>query len=126
MFPSYQDRQTFGCRITADTPRVQTTTTLGRHLLCSPIMKEQNDAFGAELMAVYRGAVNTFEVVERDDGLISVSNWPARYFMDYKEWSKREKQAMRLVQGRVLDIGCGAGRHGLHLQKKRFDVTGID
>lgn len=33
---------------------------------------------------------------------------------------------MRLVKGRVLDIGCGAGRHGLYLQQKGFDVTGID
>jgi SAM-dependent methyltransferase len=89
-------------------------------------MKEDNDAFGAELMAVYRGADNQFEIVERDDHFISVSTWPPRYFSDYAKWSKREKQAIRLVKGRVLDIGCGAGRHGLYLQKKGFDVTGID
>ena len=33
---------------------------------------------------------------------------------------------MRLVKGRVLDVGCGAGRHSLYLQKKGFDVLGID
>ena len=33
---------------------------------------------------------------------------------------------MRFVRGRVLDIGCGAGRHGLFLQEKGFDVTRID
>lgn len=26
----------------------------------------------------------------------------------------------------MLDIGCGAGRHSLYLQKKGFDITGID
>ena len=31
-----------------------------------------------------------------------------------------------IVKGRVLDIGCGAGRRGLYLQGKGFDVTGID
>ncbi|HEY6249831.1 MAG TPA: class I SAM-dependent methyltransferase, partial [Candidatus Angelobacter sp.] len=61
-----------------------------------------------------------------DDNLIGTSNWPGRYFGDYSTWLPLEKQAMRLVKGRVLDIGCGAGRHGLYLQQKGFDVTGID
>lgn len=33
---------------------------------------------------------------------------------------------MRYVKGKVLDVGCGAGRHSLYLQKKGFDVLGID
>jgi len=33
---------------------------------------------------------------------------------------------MEFVKGRVLDIGCGAGRHSLYLQEKGFDVLGID
>ena len=33
---------------------------------------------------------------------------------------------MRFVRGRVLDVGCGAGRVSLHLQNRGFDVVGID
>jgi SAM-dependent methyltransferase len=33
---------------------------------------------------------------------------------------------MRYASGRVLDIGCGAGRHSLYLQKKGRSVLGID
>ena len=33
---------------------------------------------------------------------------------------------MEFVNGRVLDVGCGAGRYSLYLQKKGFDVLGID
>jgi SAM-dependent methyltransferase len=33
---------------------------------------------------------------------------------------------MYYVQGKVLDIGCGAGRHSLYLQSRDFDVLAID
>src|SRR5436190_20872649 len=37
-----------------------------------------------------------------------------------------EREAIRLVRGRVLDLGCGPGRHSLFLQRKGFDVVGVD
>ena len=89
-------------------------------------MKNGRDAYGSELLAVHQGKKNTLEIVERDDHFIGVSNWPGRYFSDYAAWSGREQRAMCLIRGRVLDIGCGAGRHGLYLQEKGFNVTGID
>jgi SAM-dependent methyltransferase len=64
--------------------------------------------------------------VERDDGYFGVSSGAKLYFSEYKDWPQREKEAMKHVKGRVLDIGCGAGRHALYLQKKGFDVLGID
>ncbi|MFB0502311.1 MAG: class I SAM-dependent methyltransferase [Candidatus Bathyarchaeia archaeon] len=33
---------------------------------------------------------------------------------------------MELAKGRVLDVGCGAGRHSLYLQETGLDVLGID
>jgi cyclopropane fatty-acyl-phospholipid synthase-like methyltransferase len=33
---------------------------------------------------------------------------------------------MQYVRGNVLDVGCGAGRVALYLQKKGFNVLGID
>ncbi len=64
------------------------------------------------------------EIVERDDGYIdSYSGW---YLTDSREWPAYEKKALRLARGRVLDIGCGAGRIGLHFQKRGLEVLGID
>ena len=33
---------------------------------------------------------------------------------------------MQYTRGRVLDVGCGAGRHTLYLQDKGFHAVGID
>ncbi len=85
------------------------------------------DAFGRMLMDyLLRGEAN--EVVEREDGFIGASRMgPPTYFAPYEEWRAHEQQAMtRLVPGRVLDVGCGAGRLGLYLQSQGFEVVGID
>jgi 2-polyprenyl-3-methyl-5-hydroxy-6-metoxy-1,4-benzoquinol methylase len=37
-----------------------------------------------------------------------------------------ETKAFSHMRGRVLDIGFGAGRIAIYLQKKGFDVLGID
>jgi SAM-dependent methyltransferase len=65
-------------------------------------------------------------VVERDDGYVDVSGGRGMYLADYPTWPTRHRQAIRYAQGRVLDVGCGAGRHALHLQRKGLDVLGID
>jgi len=43
-----------------------------------------------------------------------------------RRWPKTERQAIRLARGRVLDVGCGAGRVGLELQERGHEVVGID
>jgi len=89
------------------------------------IMKRAEDAFGRMLWAYYNGQ-RVFEIDERDDGYIEASTSPKMYFSDYEDWPQHEKKAIKYVKGRVLDIGCGAGRHSLYLQKKGLDVLGID
>jgi len=101
---------------------------VGRVPVCySAFMKNSRDAYGAELMAAFKpGGETVLEIIERDDRYLATSTWPKRYFSSYKDWTRREKQAASLVKGRVLDVGSGAGRYALHLQKKGHDVTAID
>lgn len=47
-------------------------------------------------------------------------------FRSFNEMPKIEKKALQLTKGKVLDVGCGAGSHALHLQEKGFKVTAID
>jgi SAM-dependent methyltransferase len=65
------------------------------------------------------------EVVERDDGCVFTGD--ARYYLaPFRKWWPQERRAMRFVRGRVLDLGCGAGRVSLHLQNRGFEVVGVD
>lgn len=51
----------------------------------------------------------------------------AYLFRSYDEMPKLEQKALQLAKGKVLDVGCGAGRHSLTLQNDRnLDVTSID
>ena len=87
-------------------------------------LKSGEDAFGQAFLATHKGA-EVEGIVERDDGFID-SQSTKGYFASYEAWSPIEQKAMEFVRGRVLDIGCGAGRHSLYLQSKGFNVLGID
>jgi ubiquinone/menaquinone biosynthesis C-methylase UbiE len=92
------------------------------------VIRKDQDAYGAEMLAAYKTAgYGILEIVERSDGYIDFARTgPVRYFSDRKGWSKRERAAIQNVRGRVLDIGCGAGRFALYLQSKGHSVTAID
>jgi SAM-dependent methyltransferase len=66
------------------------------------------------------------EIVERDSGFVSIGAGPELYFAPFESWRTHEREAMPWVGGRVLDVGCGAGRVVLHLQNEGMDVVGFD
>jgi 2-polyprenyl-3-methyl-5-hydroxy-6-metoxy-1,4-benzoquinol methylase len=85
-------------------------------------LNPKEDAFGQEMWAFYKGE-EASEMVKRDDGYFDASpKGPAIYFSEYEDWDQIERRGMEFVKGKVLDIGCGAGRHSLYLQKRGFDV----
>ncbi len=89
-------------------------------------MKKHEDAYG-RLILEYLEKGEGFEIVERDDGSIAAGNYgPAAYFAPFRRWPKAERKALRFARGRVLDVGCGAGRVALELQERGHEVVGID
>jgi SAM-dependent methyltransferase len=87
-------------------------------------LREQEDAFGHALHDQLEGR-SARVVVERDDGYVETESvdW---YFGGLERWHTAERQALRHVRGRVLDVGAGAGRVALELQRRGHDVVAID
>ena len=85
-----------------------------------------SDACGRLLLAYSDGDRRASEIIERDDGFIDASGGPAGYFAPVRRWPAAERRGLRFVRGRVLDLGCGAGRVALELQRRGHEVVAID
>ena len=88
-------------------------------------MSLNTDGCGRLIYAHYKGQTSA-EIIERDDGWFDVSAGAPAYFAPFKRWPSVQRRAIRQVRGRVLDVGCGAGRVALHLQGRGHDVVAID
>lgn len=81
------------------------------------------DAFGELVRSAWAGD-DPFEIVERDDGFVGVGRFD--YLAPVRRWQAPERRMLRLARGRVLDVGCGAGRVALELQRRGHEVIAID
>jgi SAM-dependent methyltransferase len=89
-------------------------------------LKPEQDAFGHAVWDHAHGT-NAFEIIERSDGHFAVASGPPEYLAEPAFWAPHVKAALqRHAHGRVLDIGCNAGRHALYLQQEGLDVLGVD
>ncbi len=84
-----------------------------------------DDVFGRALLDWAKGGT-TIEVLERVDGFTQLGAGPEVYLAGFAHWPVAERHAVRSIRGRVLDVGCGAGRVALELQRRGLDVVGLD
>lgn len=83
------------------------------------------DIFGLTIYKYWKGDKNLKIQFIRDDGL-KFSLQPNIFFSGYKDFSESEKRILKHAKGKILDVGCGVGRHILYLQRKGFIVKGIE
>jgi SAM-dependent methyltransferase len=89
-------------------------------------LTNEQDAFGHAVWDHYHGK-NAFEIIERSDGRFDISSGPSSYLAEPALWGPHERAPLeKHAHGRVLDIGCNAGRHALFLQERGLDVLGVD
>jgi SAM-dependent methyltransferase len=89
------------------------------------VLKPSQDAYGQMMLDFLRDG-SGYEVVEHDDGFVGIGAGPRLYFAAFDSWRQTERDAMDFVRGRVLDVGCGAGRFMRWLAARGHEVVGID
>ncbi|MNX75119.1 bifunctional 3-demethylubiquinone-9 3-methyltransferase/ 2-octaprenyl-6-hydroxy phenol methylase [compost metagenome] len=84
------------------------------------------DLFGKAIFDFY--TKNSPEDIITETSISEEDEMSVEYlFRTYNEMPKIEQKALQLAKGKILDIGCGAGRHALSLQNERnLEVTAID
>ena len=84
------------------------------------------DVFGQAILDYLLG--DKAAIITTETSISEPDELPVSYlFRTYDEMPKIEQKALDLASGKVLDIGCGAGIHSLHLQNgKKMDVLALD
>lgn len=89
------------------------------------IHKAEKDPLGAMMLDYLNGRQDAF--VEVDSTTLEM--WTMRgetMFRSFTEMDDMEQSALQLCQGKILDVGAGAGCHSLYLQQKNRDVDALD
>jgi len=80
--------------------------------------------YSKALLDYHTGEISTSFSIIRDDGF--EQQVPASTFFLDQGFSSLETHGLDLCEGRVLDVGAGAGRHSLELIKRGLPVTALD
>ena len=89
------------------------------------MIKKEDDPMGQAMYHYFHHNDNT--PIKVKTNITEGEELPVSHlFRKYPEMPFLEKEALRLVKGKVLDVGAGSGIHSLYLQDKGFDVTSID
>ena len=83
------------------------------------------DVFGSAILDYQKG--NYTEDLVTSTSISEEDTLPLPYlFRGFSEMPSLEQTALNLSKGFILDIGCGAGSHSLHLVSKGLKVKSID
>jgi len=83
------------------------------------------DIFGMMFTDYLRTGQDARYGIRRDDDHFGWDNVRG-YFSEYDEFGSLIQDALEEVGSKVLDVGCGTGKHSLYLQKNGVDVVGLD
>jgi len=83
------------------------------------------DVIGKSLKGYLNGGFPQYIIRGKDGNFEAIDI--ATFFSNYSDWTDYEKILIaNHAKGRILDIGAGAGRHSLFLQRIGYEVHAID
>lgn len=87
---------------------------------------QMKDLMGKAIWDYYHGSSS--ENIQTETSVSDLDELPVEHlFRNFGEMNSLERKALRLARGKTLDVGAGAGSHGLHLQdEQNLDVTALD
>lgn len=90
-------------------------------------LNPSEDSYGNNMLDSYKTGIPGYDIVERDDGCFTLNGDSDAYTEEFEKWDKIQKDIeKRILTGRLLDIGCGGGKHSLHFQQKGLETWGLD
>jgi len=91
-------------------------------------LKPAEDSFGNNIFDCYTSGrlYSGYEIEERSDGRFILNGDSNSYFEPFEEWTTIQKQLSEDIEGVILDIGCGGGKHALYFQEKGFEIYAMD
>lgn len=83
------------------------------------------DAYGNALLAYFKG--DRKAKVKVESNIVDTEYWKlSEFFHSWDNMSEIERRALKLCNGRTLDVGAGSGSHSLWLKENGIDVSSID
>jgi SAM-dependent methyltransferase len=92
----------------------------------SLLLDQSQDTFGHALLESLSGRRTAALTLEVDDGRTFPAMDPDWFFLAESEWHPWEQAQLKNCQGPVLDLGAGAGRASLYLQRRTSSVVALD
>lgn len=86
----------------------------------------EQDAYGQNIYDSFVYQRGGYDIVEREDEHFTLNGDSNAYTVPFEEWDGIQQDIAPLVKGKVLDVGCGGGKHAIYFQNIGLQVTGID
>lgn len=89
------------------------------------VLKKQYDPIGKAIWDYSNGITGESILVRTD---IAEDEWlnPSYFFRTFEQMPLQEQEALKRCNGKILDVGAGAGAHSIWLQEKGFEVDALD